>query len=476
MGRRRRLLRGRESELNRFAPIARGALIAVAVWAALSALGVLLPRAPIEQALVEAYHTGALIHHKESSVGDVRRGASQFNDCIILGAGYFRAGSVAQDLASPARPVLENGSVKGACGSLHRALAGLTTTFDFERYHRYLFGQRGIVAAYFQFGSLDSLRRGLLLVTHATAIGLLVWGASRQWRTRRDPTGHRRATHLGSLALMLSGALLFFFFGLRDFGQSVAHAPADIVSMLLLAFVLSRDMLSPEQRAGTLQVLALFGGLTAIFELLIGSLPIGVVAILTGYGLHAATSQIPARESWREAAWGLTAFLGAFLLMFAIKLVAATAVFGAGVFEDFYANLMIRAGAVGATAELSRWTLTLAAFEGLRGSVTTLFWDQSWLAYLAVATAALAIVLALRRTRVASAVLFALAIAVVPVWYAVLPEHTLRHGWFMARILIWPMLVAGVFFIATHAHRTPRGSPRAIAASNRPYDVMDVSP
>lgn len=449
------------------------------IWAVLSALGVLLPRAPIAQALAQAYSAGALIH-TESAVGDRRRGASQFNDCIILATGYFRAGNLAQDLVSPARPILESGSVKDACGSLHRALAGLTHTFDFDRYHRYLFGQRGLVAAYLQFGSLDSLRGLLLLLTHATAVGLLAAGGLRRWRMSKLPAQEVRTAHVTSIALMLSGGLLLLFFGLRDFGQSVAHAPADLASMSLLAFVLSRDLFARDRRASTLKVLALFGGLTAVFELLIGSLPIGAAAILMGYGLQSATTNLPARERVREAAWGVIAFLGAFGAMFATKLVSAAIVFGPGVLQDFYANLMIRAGAGDVTANVSRVDLTLAALEGLRGSVTTLFWEQAWLAYVAVASSALAIVLAFRHAQTTTAVLFSLAIAAVPAWYVLFPEHTLRHGWFMARILIWPMLAASLFFVATHVGRVPHPEGRTSRPAlrtrtrSRRYPLMDL--
>ena len=85
----------------------------------------------------------------------------------------------------------------------------------------------------------------------------------------------RRSHHdqrLG-LALVLSGTALMFFFGLRYFGQSVAHAPGDFVAMALLLWMLTNDPHDPQRKSGTLTALALFGGLTAIFEFMIGTLP-----------------------------------------------------------------------------------------------------------------------------------------------------------------------------------------------------------
>jgi hypothetical protein len=89
------------------------------------------------------------------------------------------------------------------------------------------------------------------------------------------------------------------------------------------------------------------------------------------------------------------------------------------------------------------------AVNGLRGSIYRLFDGEKWLAFVVIAIGALTALTALLRTRNANAVLYVLAMLAVPAWFVMFPDHTARHGWFMARICIWPLIAAGVFFIAT---------------------------
>ena len=240
-----------------------------------------------------------------------------------------------------------------------------------------------------------------------------------------------------------------FFFGLRYFGQSVAHAPGDFVAMVLLLWMLTSDPHDPQRKSGTLTALALFGGLTAIFEFMIGTLPAGVSAVLLGYAWHASRNSVSATSAWRNAAYAVSAFIGGFLALFAIKLTFAVGVYGPGVLDDFAAHLLRVAGVSPNRWSMSRLELTWVAVNGMRGSVYRLFGGEKWLALVVVAIAALAALAALMRTRNASAVLYLLAMLAVPAWFVVFPDHTARHGWFMARICIWPLIAAGVFFIST---------------------------
>ena len=444
----------RANQLASFKAIAAGTLIAAVIWIGLSASAVWLPRAPIDRALVAAFDAGTLTAD-DSALGDARRGAAQFADCIILGAAYFRTGTLLEDFASPVRPVHtreDDRDGEGACGTLRSALKGNNPFGDlgFERYHRYLFGQRGVAAGALQVMSLDSLRLSLSVATHGLAILMILWGLLALVRERAR-----------GMALVFGGTALLLFFELRYFGQSIAHAPGDSVGILLLLWILARNTSREWEHDNTvLAVLALFGGLTAIFELMIGPLPIGVTAVLLGYAWDASRRSLDAGPAWRNAARGLGAFFAGFLALFAIKLIVAITVYGPGVLADFSANLLSRAGFSAAEASSSRLVMTWDALTGLRGSITTLFFGNTLLAYLAVGLGALAALTALARARRAEAVLFTLAMLAVPGWFIAFPDHTVRHGWFMARICIWPLIVAGVFLIAT-LHATSKRSSGA---------------
>jgi hypothetical protein len=424
-----------------FKAIAAGTLTAAVIWVGLNALAVSLPRPPIHRALTTAFDASSLMN-ANAAFGDARRGASQYNDCVIFSTAYFRAGTQLEDLVTPVYPNLSRvdpDENDGACRMLEIALdADEENRVGYVRYHRYLFGQRGIVAAALQVMSIDSLRLALAVVTHAMAACAIIWGLFTMLRDQR----------LG-LALVLSGTALMFVFGLRYFGQSVAHAPGDFVAMVLLLWMLTSDPHDSQRKSGTLTALALFGGLTAIFEFMIGTLPAGATAVLLGYAWHASRASVSATLAWRNAAYGVSAFIGGFLALFAIKLISAVGVYGPGVLHDFGGHLLDVAGVSPNRWSMSWLELTWTAVNGLGGNFSRLFDGDEWFAVVVVVIAALAALTALLRTRNANAVLYLLAMLAVPAWFILFPDHTARHGWFMARICIWPMIAAGVFFIST---------------------------
>jgi hypothetical protein len=419
--------------------IGAGTLIAAIIWVGLNALAVSLPRPPIQRALASAFDSGSLTT-ANAAFGDARRGASQFNDCVIFGAAYFRAGPALEDFVTPVQPLpVDPGKRVGACGVLRDALdADEKNRVGYWRYHRYLFGQRGIVAAALQVMSIDSLRLALAVATHAMAGCAIIWGLFTIVRDQR----------LG-FALALSGTALMFFFGLRYFGQSVAHAPADFVAMALLLWMLANDPHAPQRKSGALTGLALFGGLTAVFELMIGTLPTALGSVLLGYAWHASRSPISSTAAWANAARGVGAFSAGFVALFALKLALAVGVYGVEVLGDFANRLLFRAGMSIDDPSMSRLFLTWIGVNGLRRHFATLFDGYTWLAYIVVMIGLLAALTAFLRARNAKALLYLAAMATVPAWFVMFPDHTARHGWFMARICIWPLIAAGVFFIAT---------------------------
>ena len=170
-----------------FKAIAAGTLTAAAIWVGLSALAVSLPRPPIHRALAAAFDSGSLTT-ANAAFGDARRGASQFNDCVIFGAAYFRTGTQLEDFVTPVHPNLSrvDSGKNDVCAMLEIALdADEENGVGYVRYHRYLFGQRGIVAAALQVMSIDSLRLGLAVATHAMAACAIIWGLFTMVRDQR---------------------------------------------------------------------------------------------------------------------------------------------------------------------------------------------------------------------------------------------------------------------------------------------------
>lgn len=426
--------------------VAIGIALAVAAWLLLSLVAVTVPRAPMLAHLSDAFLTGSLTDQDYLSRDKVR-GDSQFNDCVILSTAYLRSPSVFEDIASALWPIYINDQ-NTVCGELHRAVTTGLGPDETARYHRYLFGQRGVVALLLQFFSVDAIRWILLTLNHAVPVGLLVLGIAALRRSFHDATAAGVQFIQPSLPgplLLLIGAMLLFFYGLVFFGQSVAHGLSDLLLSSFILFLAMRDLYAEPQWPRTLRALALLGGLTATFELFTGGLPMSVAALLLVYGVQGAR-QSSAATVIARALQGIAAFVICFATLVVLKIGIAFAVFGNDVVVDFNNQLLYR---LGVQDELPRLQLTVQAFLNVLREGIGLFWGSRTLAAVVMLSAAIAALLAsiriLRGTRRAPAELTAyalivLSIAVVPVWYAVFPQHTLRHAWFMGRMLVWPII------------------------------------
>jgi len=459
-------------------PVMWGTLLAALVWLALSVLAVLVPREPIRTHLEEAFASGSLTDDDHSPADRVR-GVSQFNDCVILSTAYLRSPSAFEDVASALWPIyIKNQNT--ICGELHKAVTTGLAPDQMTRYHRYLFGQRGLVAALLQFFSLDTVRSVLLLLNHAMAAAILLLGlvalrAPAKFETAAKTRGIAARVRVPAPILILIGGMLLCFYSLMYFGQSVAHGPADLLLTMFIFYLATRDLYSPpvsSDRIGILCTLAFIGGLTAMFELLSGGLPMSVAAMLAFYGLQAFQVQSPRPVTWQErvfpALQGIGAFMIGFVLLVALKIGGAIAVFGGEVLDDFNNQLLYRLGAEDATP---RTRLTVQAFRAALHQTVPLFWGSKMLAGAALLGAAICLLLgSLRivRGRPSAAALagygmLILSILAVPVWYAVFAQHTVRHAWFMGRLMVWPIIgCLLVGYLAFRSAPDPREQIRSV--------------
>jgi hypothetical protein len=472
--------------------VAAGTMLAVLVWLALSVLAVLVPREPIRMHLQAAFASGSLTD-EDHSPADRVRGVSQFNDCVILSTAYLRGPSAFEDVASALWPIyLKNENT--ICGELHKAVTTGLAPEQMTRYHRYLFGQRGLVAGLLQFFSLDAVRSILLILNHVMAAAIFLLGivalrtagsagagpdAGRNKSTSAVRDIGVARVFVPAPVLVLIGGMLTCFYSLVYFGQSVAHGPADLLLSALILYLATRDLYSPLRAGAILLMLALIGGLTAMFELLSGGLPMSVAAILAFYGLQALRAQALRHGRWPEsvlpALQGMAAFMIGFVLLVVLKIGGAIAVFGGEVLDDFSNQLLYR---LGAAETLPRAQLTLQAFRSVLYQTLPLFWGSKILTGIVLLGAPVCLLLgSLRiiRSRPTAANLagygmLLLSVLVVPVWYAIFAQHTVRHSWFMGRMMVWPIIGALLVGYVALRPAAPRSSQPYCRLTQRQAD------
>jgi hypothetical protein len=202
---------------------------------------------------------------------------------------------------------------------------------------------------------------------------------------------------------------------------------------------------------------AVFGGLTVVFELFTGGIPLGLAMVL---GLSSLAIRPDARlDRIRVALWAASAFLSAAAIVYLLKLFAVAYVADDGVIADILHKLR----SYSAAAEGLDPTPLLSQ---IAGSVGVLVGGMTLLARSAVAGGIVAGVYGanwIRRhvedpgTR-QHAALLAISVLPIPLWCLVFINQVGNHAWFMDRILVWPIAAGfGLFVMAmTTSGRGPQ--------------------
>lgn len=372
--------------------------------------------------------------------GDTTLGEHQFNDCLILAMATDDRASLADRRISPSHPFADMN--RGVCAQLEavseRGAAGLPIVF----YHNYIHGHTMLARLMLPDFRVDQIRafyKALLSLVVAAGLVAGLWQMAR------------------GRAAGAFWALLFLIFarwyGLESFGQSLGHAPADLVTLgyaLFLAIASARGGIGP---TACVVSAAMLGGGTIIFEFLTGGIPLGFAMLIGGLPLACAD---PAQVR-RSVVASLFSYGSAIATCCAVKLVLVAQTFGWGA--------IVAVGQRGAQRIAGAPTGEKPLDLGI-GLWASRIWEQmtplaSGLYFLTTLMIQIAVVAGiwgfamLRRAGGESGDLARyLALSNLPLllWFMALPQHSIVHAWFMTRMLAWT-IVTGLALFALAAFR-----------------------
>ena len=370
-----------------------------------------------QERIAEAFANGSLGPDNYLK-GDTDRGVHQYNDCLILGMAMDQRYSKAELTVSPSHPF---GAQENICAGLQTGRS--YTQRDF--YHNYVHGHT-LLARYLLptlgVEGMRSLYRNSISVVLMIGIGLCMV---------RLAQGRRQA------AVFLVALLGFArFFGLESFGQSLSHAPADLV---LISYVFWLAFRAEEiGRSHAIVVAALFGALTMVFEFMTGGLPLGLATVigLTWFALRS--------PNVRDCAAAAVAFVTSAVGVLVIKYAAVAIVFGGGEVLHIaqFATFRIDGQLPPDRAGVS---LASAVIGGLNALTPGLDKVGRLMVFLSICFG----LWTLRQDRRPEIILLAVSNAVILGWVILFRQHTIVHAWFMDRIFVWTIISGWLMFLLT---------------------------
>lgn len=328
------------------------------------------------------------------------------------------------------------------CQALARALPELGAGYGAVQYttnDRYILGVRVFGRVLLSLMPLDTAANAI----RGAAFALLgVLGAIALWKLRRaKPDAAARLLPAGYTVI---AALLALLYGVHYFDATLYFAPPDYTHFLFIIISLLVPLASMRP-AGLALYAACYGSLIAIFKSLTGGIPfaLAMMPLLLALGFHGERRAYLARLVLLWGCFGI-----AVVTCFAIKKGLVIALLGDQ--ESFLSILWYRMyGALppetGVDLSLAyllasyrRWA-ELIAFgspnigTGLVLAALAVFVIETWRASPAPA-------------RIGPPLLMAcwLGVAVLIVWAAVFLNHTAVHPYFMARLLVIPVIGAAV--------------------------------
>ena len=409
-----------------------------------------------------------------------------FSDCLTLSMLVLPPrGTTVERALSPLIPAVNapDGNApsgypsSGQCVTLADLMQGQEIPAGY--YHRYLHGPWVLMRALLALFSFYVATKLLLLTVCALLAAIAFFAGRAAWL---GPP----ATQPRAFAFVAISAFVAVFYALPVYDRSISFAASDIV---LIGFVLFFYLRPPSRlsEGAFASATALFGTLTAIFESFNGATPAGATVLLGVLALDAPQAR---GAVWRRAFIGMSCFLGALALSFAGKAAAVGIVWGWSEIIEAGGLLAHHAGNVAwdvapdNAAKLEQFGVNVDAIKSTR-TLTTVYALAKVLYFspllglgsliLGVAITAVLplflVTMGIWRFRHANEhaarsrelLLFAAA-AVMPVWYAVFPSHTIIHAFFMVRPMIWPvaLLIGGAVLSATAA----RSQPSSVAAGH----------
>jgi hypothetical protein len=331
------------------------------------------------------------------------------------------------------------------CQGLARAIPELGVGYGDVQYQsndRYILGVRVVGRVMLSLMSFDTMAN----VLRGIAFALLgVLGAAALWKLRAAPDGQSRLFAAGYAIVALCLALLY---GVHYFGATLYFAPPDITHFVFITISLFVP-LARMRPAGLALYAASYGSLIAIFESLTGGIPfaLAMLPLLLALGFSGERRGYFAKLF---LLWGC--FCVAVVACFAIKKGLVIAYLGdqesllSILFYRMYGTLPPESG-----VELSLRYL-LASYRRWCGLLA--FGSPNIGTGLVVAAfAVLGIATWRGRTSLGSydrPILIAcwLGVAVLILWTAAFLNHAAVHPYFMARLLVIPVIGAAILLAA----------------------------
>jgi hypothetical protein len=414
-------------------------LIALALFLAflaLSQLSLRTSRAQIAAPVAAAFADGALDRQSSWRYGDTVIGAHQYNDCLILFQAMDDRAPAALRAVSPLSVPVDTDN---ACALL-ADFAGGRADPPTRHYHQYLHAHTSIARLLVPSLGVSGLRGLYKLAVSLTllaGIGYALLGLVR---------GRRMAEHAAWLAALLVFAR---WFGLESFGQSLGHGPADLVLLAFLLFLQRASADTPLSARTAIIASAVLGALTIQFEFLTGGLPLGLAVVIGALPLALPRHGDSAVTLFRA----VIAYGSAAAATVAMKLALIACAFGPATLIDIPRQFLFRTG-LGESVRRDTSVGGQEFFSHIWAGLESLTPGMHVLAFGTLVIACVAGGWGYRRLRASdcagarfrAAALLA-SMLVPPLWLILLWQHSAEHGWFMDRILAWPIAAGAMLFI-----------------------------
>lgn len=422
------------------------ALALFLLFIGLAHLSLRADRAAIAAPVLAAFADGSLDREASWLHGDTGIGAHQYNDCLVLYQAMDDRAPAARRAISPLSVPVDTDN---SCAVLADFAAG-TVEPPLRYYHQYLHAHTTLARLLVPTLGVSGLRglyKLVLTLTLLAGIGYALIGLTR---------GRRMAEHAAWLALFLVFARGF---GFETFGQSLGHAPADLVAMAFLLAIQRGSADAPLSARQAALASAVLGALTMQFEFLTGGIPLGLAMVVGALPLALAQDEVIERSVMHAA----IAFLSGAVATALLKLALIASTFGSAALLAFGRQLLFRAG----LSDASERDLPVAAAE---------FADHMWAGLEGLAPGMHMLIVGLLLCMIAAGAwgwqamrqaggvtrlrggLIALSMLIPPFWLVLLWQHSAQHAWFMNRILAWDMAAGAVLFvlgIAAKRHGAP---------------------
>jgi len=360
--------------------------------------------------------------------GSTTIGSHQWNDCLITAMAVDQRGDRGRLALSPliaGFPGLADDA--DPCAVLKALVSGSKPDAELYYYDRYVHGATVLLRyllPHFRIGQVRALYRAALTVVLALGFALTLIGIAR---------GRRGAEFLVLAVVILA---LLRFFGLESFSQSLGHGPADLVAALY-ALGVAAMLFAPVRPLAVILAAALFGAVTIVFELFTGGIPLGLAMVIGLASLGARRGDPPGEYALAACAAG--AFTGAAAVTYVTKVAATASVAGFGVIADIGAQALHYSPASEQGPGFLAAAISIGRSIGVLAGGMTMLAAAAVLASVAAGIYGLKVVLqpgtepATRRR----AVLLALSVLPIPLWFLAFPNQVAIHAWFMDRIVVW---------------------------------------